>query len=104
VDVEYIYTASATDPDGDQLYYKWDWGDSISDWLGPYNPGEIVNVEHIWENKGSYEIRVKAKDIHGKEGPWSDPLPITIRKKSFRLIEKFMEWFPWLEQLLSVSR
>ncbi|HEC76364.1 MAG TPA: PKD domain-containing protein [Thermoplasmatales archaeon] len=104
IGVKYVYTTSTTDPDGDRVYYKWDWGDNISSWMGPFNSNEIISVEHIWGSKGKYEIRVKAKDIHGEESPWSDSLSITIRKKSFRLLERFMERLPWLEQLLSVSR
>jgi len=27
VTVEYIYTTNTTDPDRDQVYYNWSWGD-----------------------------------------------------------------------------
>ena len=79
VGVEYSYTSNTTDPDGDPVYYKWDWGDgTYSSWLGPYDSGETMETSHAWSEKGSYEIRVKAKDIYCAESNWSDPLPITM--------------------------
>jgi hypothetical protein len=45
IETEYLFTTSAIDPDGDQLYYMWDWGNGeMSDWLGPYNSGETVDA------------------------------------------------------------
>ena len=76
---EYYFEAYATDPDGDMLYYLFDWGDgSYSEWLGPYKSGEKVNASHIWEERGEYEVRVKAKDIYGGQSEWSDALTIKI--------------------------
>ncbi|MGF3555127.1 MAG: agmatine deiminase family protein [Thermoplasmatota archaeon] len=79
--IEYTFNTSTLDPDSDQVYYKWSWGDgNFSDWLGPYTSGEIVNAGHIWSQKGTYYIKVKAKDIFGAESEWSDPMSITIPK------------------------
>ncbi|VVB61853.1 Uncharacterised protein [uncultured archaeon] len=105
---EYTYRTSTTDPDGDQVYYKWSWGENISGWLGPFTSGEIMYVEHSWNVKGSYEIKVKAKDAHGLESDWSDPLPIkmpyTFNRPIFQFLEllfqRFPHVFPILKQLL----
>ena len=81
IDVSYTYVTSASDPDGDQLYYLFDWGDSsTSGWLGPYQSGETVSASQIWEIAGSYEITSKAKDDQGEESPWSDPFSVTMPK------------------------
>ena len=95
----YTFNSSTTDPDGDGIYYLFDWGDgSNTGWLGPYNSGYEIQTSHIWSQRGSYEVKVKAKDIHGIEGPWSDPLTIVISKnrakmflfqKIFRVIKKW---------------
>ena len=80
---KYTYSTSTTDPDGDQVWYKWYWNDKInetSDWIGPYNSGETADASHIWNEKGDYNIRVKAKDVHGEESPWSDPLVVSMPK------------------------
>jgi len=77
--VEYNYTTTTTDPDGDQVYYKWSWGDgTYSGWLGPYNSGTTATGSHSWSVLGTYDIKVKAKDIHGAQSDWSDALTISI--------------------------
>ncbi|MCX6672142.1 MAG: PKD domain-containing protein, partial [Euryarchaeota archaeon] len=85
-DKSYIYTTNATDPNNDQIYYRWDWGDgNYSIWLGPYNSGQVASASHVWA-KGNYSIKVKAKDALGLESGWSDPLTI-------RMIENFKPIF-----------
>ncbi len=77
-DVEETFTASATDPDGDQLYYMWDWGDETGDWLGPYNSGETVMAGHTWTTAGTQSVSVKVKDQYDEESPWSEPTTIEL--------------------------
>ena len=75
----YIYQTSTIDPDGDQVYYMWDWGDGTPlTWTGPYNSGQNATASHIWSAKGIYTTKVKAKDITGAESVWSDRLPIRM--------------------------
>jgi hypothetical protein len=81
----YNFTVVITDPEGNQFFFQWDWGDgNFSEWLGPYNAGEMVAASHAWNAPGTYIIKVKAKDIHGIESE-SDPFDIQIveLKKSF---------------------
>lgn len=74
-----LYNSKAIDPDGDQIYYWFDWGNGEnSGWLGPYLSNETVNQSYTWTEIGEYEIRVKAKDIYDAEGSWSEPLTINI--------------------------
>ncbi len=75
---EYTYESMAVDEDGDKLYYMWDFGDETTIWLGPYKSGEKIVISHSWNRRGSYEVRVKAKDIYGRESEWSDPLPVKM--------------------------
>ena len=78
---EYTFTASTTDPNDDQLYYLFDWGDeSYSLWLGPYDSGDTVETNKIWSEDGQYNVRVKAKDVYGVQSEWSDPKPVTVPK------------------------
>jgi hypothetical protein len=70
---------STLDPDGDDVFYLIDWDDgTTSDWLGPYQSGEIVEISHEWTEPGTYEIKAKAKDIHNGESDWSDPFTIIV--------------------------
>ena len=110
VNVEKTYTASSTDPDGDDLYYMFDWGDySNSGWLGPYSSGDSCEASHIWTTQGSYQIKVKAKDSHGVQSEWSDPLSISMSKAKVKtlpiLVEKLInmiEGFPRMEWLFDI--
>jgi hypothetical protein len=77
--VNYTFSTNTTDPDsGDQLYYQWDWGNGLSDWLGPYTSGQVVEATHKWLIPGDYQVRVKAKDSGGLESEWSDSITIHI--------------------------
>ncbi len=76
----YEYGIISIDPEGDDIYYFILWGDSISPWVGPFKSGENATVSHTWYSEGNYYIWVKAMDEYGWEGPWSDPLPVTMPK------------------------
>lgn len=93
---EYYYSTSSTDPNGDNLFYLFEWDDlSVEEWLGPFESGEVINISHIWGIKGEYNIRVKAKDTEGYESEWSDPLVVSMPKN--KSISKFN---PWLMRLI----
>jgi len=79
VNMQYAFSTKTTDPDGDQVYYKWDWGDgNQSDWLGPYNSGLTTQALHTWTQLGTYEIKAKAKDINEATSDWSESFVIEI--------------------------
>jgi hypothetical protein len=110
--VEYTYCViNVTDPDGDDIWAYFSWGDgSYSGWIGPNASGEDICASHAWE-RGNYGIRVKLKDEWGLETDWSDPFPITMPKnKPFNfnfnllswLFERFSNAFPILRHLLGI--
>ena len=87
--IPYSYSSSTTDPDGDNVYYLFDWGDgTTSGWKGPFSSGSTIIESHTWANRGTYAIRVKAKDdpngdgdlSDGTESVFSDSLPISMPK------------------------
>ncbi len=94
---EYTYSATANDPDGDNIKYCFDWGDDNITWTSHISPGETASVNYTWAAKGNYNIRVKVKDEHGLESDWSDPLPVSMPKiyenTLLVLLEKLNEWF-----------
>jgi len=78
VNVEYTYSGSTTDPNGDNIYYLFDWGDGTdSGWLGPYPSGCVIEANHTWLFGGTYDVKLKAKD-DTIDGPFSDPLAVII--------------------------
>lgn len=106
INEEQIYSSSTVDPDGDRLYYFFDWGDgNDSGWLGPFDSGDTCEATYSWGNQGNYEIKLKAKDIYGAESKWSDPLEISMPKTKSN--NNFNTWilsliqrFPIMEFLL----
>jgi len=107
-ETEYIYSTSATDPDGDQLLYLWDWGDGTnSGWLGPYNSGASVTASHSWNNENTYEIKVMVKDPDGLLSDWSDPLSVTMPYNKFlpnfiiNFLNLIKEKFPFMDKIIS---
>jgi hypothetical protein len=90
----------ATDADGDMIYYLWDWGDgNFSEWLGPFASNLTATAQHSWSVKGTYSIRVKAKDVYDTESNWSEPLAVTMPRSMLSVpvfFEKLLQRFPLL--------
>jgi hypothetical protein len=73
----YTYSASTSDPDGDNVKYTFDWGDKTQNETGFVRSGTGVNASHIWQKAGTYYVKVKATD--GKaESSWSATLTVRI--------------------------
>lgn len=112
VGTEYTYTTSTTDPNGDQVYYLFDWADgTTSGWVGPFDSGAMGSAKKTWTQKGNYAITVIAKDTHGVLSPWSDPMSVTMPTETKyvfhpflqfleNLLERFPNAFPFLRILL----
>jgi len=88
------YSVSATDPDGDQVYYYIDWGDDTNTgWFGPYDPGTKKSKSHSWDEEGYVSIKAKSKDVHGAESGWKT-LSIEVPREKhtlFEMIQGFIE-------------
>jgi hypothetical protein len=79
LNIECTFSAVTTDPEGDDIYYMFDWGDgNFSDWIGPYPTGQTVEESHTWTQVGDYGIKVIAKDIYGAKSNWSESHIISI--------------------------
>jgi len=81
---EYTFETYTTDPDGDDLYYMFDytdyWGDLTynSGWLGPYHSGDVVNTPLTWNKRDYFYLRVIAKDINGEVSPRSEVTVVNV--------------------------
>jgi len=75
----YTFTFNSTDHEKDPISYRVDWGDgTISDWTKYHDSDEIVSAEHSWSKKGSYNVKVQAKDESGASD-WSDSKSVLIK-------------------------
>ncbi|MCJ7697593.1 MAG: hypothetical protein MUO73_04615, partial [Thermoplasmata archaeon] len=103
---------SATDPDGDDVYYYLNWGDTYWDggavgWIGPYKSGQKITLEKTWAEKGNYTVRVKASDKYDAKsdcGTLKVTMPVSYNIPRLRFLEqlfgRFPHAFPILRQLL----
>jgi hypothetical protein len=86
IDNEYFYKSHSIDPEGDRLFYWFDWNDqSNCSWIGPFESGIEVETSHIWNENGSYKLRVRVKNEKGLLSSWSDPLVVRIPKNKDNL-------------------
>ena len=84
----YYYSLSTIDPEGDQVYYYLDWGDDTnSGWIGLNESGEIINVSHVWQKNGNYDIYVRAKDKYDAVSDWNIFEVVMPKNNALNLIE-----------------
>ena len=94
------YQIVTIDYQGDEVQYYIDWDDETnSGWIGPYLSGENITVDHTWNTRDTYSVRVKARDIYGHESNWTT-LQVTIPKSYIHnplleLIMKIVKCFPF---------
>jgi len=98
VDLNYNFSTLTYDSDNDSLYFRFEWGDeNLSKWVGPYKSGEEVTISHSWSKKGTYHIKVKARDEHYAISPWSESFTVKITKNKdvfLNLFETLMTRYP----------
>jgi hypothetical protein len=109
----YPYTTSTTDPDGDPVSYGWDFnGDNVVDgWTEYYPSGQEIETYHTWETRGTYSIKVKAKDTDDAESEWSDPLTVSMPKNKVintplffqKIFQRFSFFKIILYQVISIN-
>jgi outer membrane protein assembly factor BamB len=104
----YTYKVTSTSPLNHNIFYLIDWGDgTTTDWLGPYNSGTPLTLNHSWRNKGTYLIQARAKDTQNLWGPWGT-LSVTMpcsyetpfQQFWIKVFERFPNVFPFLRHLL----
>jgi len=88
------YLTSATDPDGDQVQYMFDWDhNDYSVWLSLIPSGTIHGCFNAWFNLGDCYVRAKARDEHGLESGWSEPLIVTIVEEYYDEYEAIVGFY-----------
>jgi hypothetical protein len=89
-----------------EVYF--DWGDGTNTgWIGPFNSGHELTVNHTWTKRGTYTIKAKAMDNYSAESGWgtlSVTMPLLYESPHFRffawLFERFPHAFPLLRHLM----
>jgi len=79
----YNYIFRATDPDGNDVRYHIDWGDSNTETTLFGESGTDISAAHIWESYGTYTITAYAEDEFGQTGPQTTKTVTIPRYKSY---------------------
>jgi len=105
---KYGYEIYTIDPEENDVYYLIDWGDGVtSEWLGPYESGEVTHFDHSWEEKDGYTLKVKSKDIFGDKSDWAT-LEVSMSKNKLnnmpflRFLESHSCMFPVLRYIFGL--
>ncbi len=89
---EYDYTTRTTDPDNDQVEYKWRFhlGDLLFNYnkwsYPPSDSGDDHIQSNIWDSTGKRWVYVKARDIwhsHNILSDYSEPLEVNVKSSSW---------------------
>jgi len=74
------YQAATTDPDGDGVWYTFNWGDGTISTTNLLDSGATASASHTWTQAGTYGVYVRATDSEGNASGWSPGLTVNIVK------------------------
>ncbi len=81
VNFTYNFTSSTTDPDGDSVAIRFDWGDGdTSLWSNYVASGDSVSMDHSYADTGTYLVKAQAKDVNEAVSDWSTALSFKVNK------------------------
>ena len=78
IGTSYTFSTSTADPDGDNIYYTFDWDDGTTAISSTAASGNSVSKSHSWSTSGTYNVKVQATDVNGASSGWSSSSSITI--------------------------
>ena len=102
---ELVFTFNAVDPEGDDLRYHINWGDSNTETTVYVTSGDDKTASHAWSKSGYYTIIVKAEDEYGAIGDETlYTFHVEKSKTIYTPILNFLQYhsylFPILQKLL----
>lgn len=90
--IEYNFTISSDDPECDNIIFCINWSDNTNIIeIGTYESGENITISHIWNETGTYIIKIKSIDCFQAESEWSTLELILPKNKNINLINQFFE-------------
>jgi hypothetical protein len=89
IDDTHSFSATTTDPEGDDIQYVFYWGNGDADETSFMNSGSTGSKSYKWDEKGTYTVSVFAYDRFYDAGPsatlsFSVPKPFFTYKLGFR--------------------
>lgn len=94
-DTLYTFSSSASDPDGDDIAIRFDWGDGdTSDWSNFTASGKTISINHAWSDFGFHNVKTQAKDTAGAISDWSNSYQIEIYGLKWRYFGRVISSSP----------
>jgi hypothetical protein len=72
VNTAIAFTTFATDPNGNSIEYRYDWGGGVLSTWG------VASQSRSWPAAGQYAVKAQARDSFGEESAWSGGKTVTI--------------------------
>ena len=83
IGVQYEFSSSTFDVDGDKIKLRFDWGDgNVSEWSEFVDSNTTVSMNHSWSQISTYAVRAIAKDTNGLNSNWSPVLNVSVSQTS----------------------
>jgi hypothetical protein len=83
---EYQFTIKTDDPENDLIYYYVNWSDGQTTYTDPIKSGEEIILNHTWNDKGKYTIKIKAYDYYQAQSNWTTYEIKIIKTKTISII------------------
>jgi dipeptidyl aminopeptidase/acylaminoacyl peptidase len=78
-DTAYAFVVASTDPDGDAVSFRFDWGEGdTSDWGEARPSGAPDTTYHTWLWGDTFVVRAQARDSTGALSDWSESCAIAV--------------------------
>lgn len=96
--LEYEFTFISTDPNNHTIKYYINWDDGNTLETDYFASGKVVNLSHVWDEEGTYIIKIRAEDHLQAQSEWSSFTFKAPRNKAlnYYLINYLSEKFPYL--------
>jgi hypothetical protein len=101
VNRKYTYYFVTTDPDGDNVRYRYAINYKQSDWSTYYSSGAQASFDITFQSTGTYSLEIQAQDIHGKLSLWSSSLNIVVKSEAIGDAPQIVTFFSDPETIYS---
>ncbi|MFX0210952.1 MAG: caspase family protein [Candidatus Hodarchaeota archaeon] len=80
----YDYSTVSIDPEGGKICFGWDWDSdhTVDEWTNPVGSNTTIITSHSWEDEGTYNLRVRAKDENGLLSGWSNHIVVSMSSEN----------------------
>ena len=98
------FSVVSNDPECDNIGYgicSWGDGSRCNYSIGLFPSGEEINIEHIWNEKGTYQITICAIDCHGACSDFTEYEIRITKNKLLPFLENFNRLYHLYQNIIA---